>query len=91
MTAILDARALGCATATRLVPQLRHYRNAEPEHILRVLEQTGLVVGGPHGAAALLGLERTSLSVMRRLGIVRPQLRSGDPSAEAGTPSQRSG
>jgi transcriptional regulator with GAF, ATPase, and Fis domain len=69
------------------VPQLRHHRNAEREHILRVLEQSGLVVGGPHGAAVLLGLERTLLSIMRRLGIVRPQLRSGGRSAESGTPS----
>jgi formate hydrogenlyase transcriptional activator len=47
---------------------------AEREHILRALEQTGWVVGGPRGAAARLGLKRTSLvSMMRRLGIVRPK------------------
>jgi len=41
--------------------------------ILRTLEQVGWVVGGPHGAAAKLGLKRTTLLArMRRLGISRP-------------------
>jgi formate hydrogenlyase transcriptional activator len=48
--------------------------DAERDHILRALEQTGWVVGGPKGAAAKLGLKRTSLvSTMRRLGITRPK------------------
>jgi len=59
--------------------------DAEREHILRALEQTGWVIGGPGGAAARLGLKRTSLvSTMRRLGIVRPKPgggRSGDARA----------
>jgi formate hydrogenlyase transcriptional activator len=47
---------------------------AERDHILRALEQTGWVIGGTGGAAARLGLKRTSLvSTMRRLGIVRPR------------------
>ena len=47
---------------------------AERDHILRALEQTGWVIGGAGGAAARLGLKRTSLvSTMRRLGIVRPK------------------
>jgi formate hydrogenlyase transcriptional activator len=47
--------------------------DAERDHILRALEQTGWVIGGPAGAAVRLGLKRTSLvSTMRRLGIVRP-------------------
>ncbi len=46
--------------------------DAEREHILRTLEQTGWVIGGPQGAAARLGLKRTTLfSTMRRLGISR--------------------
>jgi formate hydrogenlyase transcriptional activator len=49
-------------------------QDAEREHILRALEQTGWVIGGEAGAAARLGLKRTSLvSTMRRLGIVRPK------------------
>jgi len=45
---------------------------AEREHILRVLRQTNWIVGGPRGAAARLGVKRTTLtSKMRRLGISR--------------------
>jgi formate hydrogenlyase transcriptional activator len=41
--------------------------------ILETLEQAGWVVGGPRGAAAKLGLKRTTLLArMRRLGISRP-------------------
>jgi formate hydrogenlyase transcriptional activator len=43
---------------------------AERSHILRALLQTEGVVGGPNGAAARLGLPRTTLiAKMRRLGI----------------------
>jgi formate hydrogenlyase transcriptional activator len=43
---------------------------AERSHILGTLQQTAGVVGGRNGAAALLGLPRTTLiSKMRRLGI----------------------
>jgi formate hydrogenlyase transcriptional activator len=52
--------------------------DAERDHILRALEQTGWVIGGASGAAARLGLKRTSLvSTMRRLGIVRPKPHGG--------------
>ena len=41
--------------------------------IVETLEQAGWIVGGPHGAAAKLGLKRTTLLArMRRLGISRP-------------------
>ena len=41
--------------------------------ILETLEQSRWVVGGPHGAAAKLGLKRTTLlAMMRRLDISRP-------------------
>ena len=46
--------------------------NAEREHILRVLRETGGVLSGPDGAAHRLGLKRTTLqSKMQRLGISR--------------------
>jgi len=46
---------------------------AEREHILRALEATHWVLGGPQGAAARLGLKRTTLqSRMQKLGISRP-------------------
>jgi formate hydrogenlyase transcriptional activator len=46
---------------------------AEREHILRVLRETKWVVGGLSGAAAKLGMKRTTLcSKMQKLGISRP-------------------
>jgi formate hydrogenlyase transcriptional activator len=52
--------------------------DAERDHILRALDETGWVIGGGGGAAARLGLKRTSLvSTMRRLGIVRPKPHAG--------------
>jgi transcriptional regulator with GAF, ATPase, and Fis domain len=46
--------------------------------ILETLEQVGWVVGGPRGAAAKLGLKRTTLiAKMRRLGISRPITQEG--------------
>lgn len=48
-------------------------QEAEREHILRVLEESRWVVGGPKGAAARLGIKRTTLqSKMLKLGISRP-------------------
>jgi len=45
-------------------------RESEREHILRALQATQGVVGGPHGAAARLGVKRTTLiAKMARLGI----------------------
>src|SRR6202043_2013013 len=47
--------------------------DSESALILETLEQAGWVVGGPRGAAAKLGLKRTTLlAKMRRLGISRP-------------------
>ena len=46
--------------------------------ILETLEQGSWIVGGPRGAAAKLGLKRTTLlAKMRRLGISRPILQVG--------------
>jgi formate hydrogenlyase transcriptional activator len=46
--------------------------NAEREHILRVLRETGGTLSGPDGAARRLGLKRTTLqSKMQRLKITR--------------------
>jgi formate hydrogenlyase transcriptional activator len=48
--------------------------DAERQHILRTLEDTGWAIGGTAGAAMRLGLKRTTLlSTMRRLGITRPK------------------
>jgi formate hydrogenlyase transcriptional activator len=46
----------------------------ERDHILRVLGESSWVIGGPAGAAARLGMHRTSLNHrMRKLGISRSQ------------------
>jgi formate hydrogenlyase transcriptional activator len=48
----------------------------ERDYILRVLDETGWVLGGPAGAAHHLGLKRTTLiSKMKRLGIHNPRSR----------------
>ncbi|MBI3402278.1 MAG: sigma 54-interacting transcriptional regulator [Acidobacteria bacterium] len=45
---------------------------AERDHILKVLHDTDWTIGGPHGAAARLGMKRTTLnSRMLKLGISR--------------------
>jgi formate hydrogenlyase transcriptional activator len=55
--------------------------DAEREHILSVLRRSRWVIGGPSGAAARLGMKRTTLqSKMRKLGIERPRL-EGDGTA----------
>jgi formate hydrogenlyase transcriptional activator len=47
--------------------------DAEREHILNILRETRWVVGGPKGAAARLGMKRTTLQwKMKQLGISRP-------------------
>ena len=46
--------------------------DAEREHILTALKQTNWVIGGASGAAARLGMKRTTLiSRMQKLGIER--------------------
>jgi formate hydrogenlyase transcriptional activator len=45
---------------------------AEREHILKALEATKWVLAGPRGAAAMLGMKRTTLqSRMQKLGLAR--------------------
>jgi formate hydrogenlyase transcriptional activator len=47
--------------------------DAEREHIVGALTATGWIVGGPKGAAARLGMKRSTLQKkMEKLGIVRP-------------------
>jgi formate hydrogenlyase transcriptional activator len=52
----------------------------DPERavILQTLQAVGWVIGGAKGAAARLGLKRTTLiSRMSRMGISRPPFQSG--------------
>jgi len=56
------------------VPKTVTLKDAEREHIVQALAETNWVIGGPKGAAARLGLQRTTLiSKMQRLGISRAQ------------------
>jgi formate hydrogenlyase transcriptional activator len=58
-------------------------RDAEREHILRTLKETRWVIGGSAGAAARLGLKRTTLqALVKRLGLERPSAQA-DISAPA--------
>jgi len=48
-------------------------KDAERDHILKTLEHTRWVVAGPNGAAARLGIKRSTLYFrMQKLGISRP-------------------
>jgi len=48
--------------------------DAERQHILKALRESKWTVSGPTGAAARLGMKRTTLiSKMQKLGITRPQ------------------
>jgi transcriptional regulator with GAF, ATPase, and Fis domain len=56
-----------------LTPSQETFRDSTRALILHALHATGWVVGGPRGAAARLGLKRTSLiTKMKKLGISRP-------------------
>ena len=53
---------------------LTRLKDVEREHIIRALAATNWVVGGSEGAAARLGLHRTTLiAKMQKLGITRAQ------------------
>jgi formate hydrogenlyase transcriptional activator len=70
-----------------IIPILHHLRslessmsleNSDRALIVETLEQARWIVGGPRGAAAKLGLKRTTLlAKMRRLGISRPLAEEG--------------
>jgi len=54
--------------------QAQTLQDAERQHVLQALRETGWVVGGPRGAAVRLGMKRSTLQFrMQKLGISRPQ------------------
>jgi formate hydrogenlyase transcriptional activator len=54
-------------------------RDSERTLILQTLETVGWIIGGPKGAAARLGLKRTTLiHKMQKLGIFRPGLQGNE-------------
>ena len=90
------AMVMNCGTALRSLTGEQNTRDcaggsgrtlfdAERAHIRAALRETKWVVGGPMGAAAKLGLPRTTLMAkMRKLGIARSQgfLESEPPNRE---------
>jgi formate hydrogenlyase transcriptional activator len=63
--------------AVVISPAATTLRDSEHALILRTIEGVGWVIGGPKGAAAKLGLKRTTLiHKMQKLGITRPGLQS---------------
>jgi formate hydrogenlyase transcriptional activator len=65
--------AISPARPTLVTPENPQMLEAvEREHILRILGETNWIVGGPNGAAARLGMKRTTLQArMRKLNIAR--------------------
>jgi transcriptional regulator with GAF, ATPase, and Fis domain len=58
-------------------------KDSERTLILRTLEEVRWIIGGPKGAAAKLGLKRTTLiHKMQKLGISRPGLQNGSDGIE---------
>jgi DNA-binding NtrC family response regulator len=71
----VPARRPGARSAAPVAPQSETLDDAMRTHILDALHATNWVVAGPHGAAARLGLKRTTLICrMANLGIVRPRM-----------------
>ena len=62
-----------------IFPGATTLRDSERTLIQQTLEGVGWVIGGPKGAAAKLGLKRTTLiHKMQKLGIARPALQSSE-------------
>jgi formate hydrogenlyase transcriptional activator len=68
----LAVAAAAAGAAAPVVPEIP-YHEGERDMILKALRDAKGVIAGPDGAAARLGLKRTTLhSKMRKLGIERP-------------------
>jgi formate hydrogenlyase transcriptional activator len=62
------------ASTLRASRQVMSLQDAERDHIVHALRETNWIIGGPSGAAARLGMKRTTLnSKMHKLGIIRPR------------------
>ena len=67
-----------CLNHARTFPSSMTLEDSDRALIVETLEQAAWIVGGPRGAAAKLGLKRTTLlAKMRRLGILRPTSQEG--------------
>jgi formate hydrogenlyase transcriptional activator len=69
--------AMSQSAPSSVIP--RTLRDSERALILQTLAEVGWVIGGPDGAAAKLGLKRTTLiHRMKKLGIARPNGRADE-------------
>ena len=70
----LDANLVGANLPnTNLVGPTGTFKDSQRALILQALQAAGWIIGGPDGAAARLGLKRTTLiAKMKKLGISRP-------------------
>ncbi|MCA9473974.1 MAG: sigma 54-interacting transcriptional regulator, partial [Nitrospira sp.] len=60
-------------TRQKTSPPITSLKVAERDHIVKALRESKWVIGGPRGAAARLGMKRTTLtSKMKKLGVSRP-------------------
>jgi transcriptional regulator with GAF, ATPase, and Fis domain len=74
---LLDPTPLLSRKPTTLNSRSGTFSECTRSLILGALEDTGWMIGGPNGAAARLGLRRTTLiSKMKKLGISRPKIRN---------------
>ncbi len=72
-------RAIAIASAAPVTT----LKDSERTLILRTLEEVSWVIGGPKGAAAKLGLKRTTLiHKMQKLGVSRPASQNGQDEIE---------
>ena len=86
---VLNQRATKLITQDIRSARVRTLVDAERAHILAMLHETNWVVGGPRGAAAQLGLARTTLiAMMVRLGISRETLPQRAVGQRAGEPDR---
>jgi formate hydrogenlyase transcriptional activator len=70
---VVPLSELKASHAANHTEQVSTLESAEREHIVRALNATNWVIGGPAGAAAKLAMKRTTLqSKMQKLGINRP-------------------
>src|ERR1700687_1814888 len=68
-----SAASAGITTFGSATSSIATLEEAERQHILRALRQTEWRIAGPKGAAAVLGMKRTTLQArMRKVGIRRP-------------------
>ena len=64
---------LACPRSSTRDDEAPTLEGVERAHVARVLEEANWTLGGPRGAAARLGMKRTTLqSLMKRLAISRP-------------------